>query len=57
MPELTTLPQLNGNISAIADTSKNMSRQVMSIENSAENIINRNRPTAIRTETRQIISL
>lgn len=57
MPELTTLPQLNGNISAIADTSKNMSRQVMSIENSAENIINRNRPTAIRTERRQIISL
>lgn len=42
---LTTLPQLNGNISAMADTSKNMSRQVMSIENSAENIINRNRPS------------
>lgn len=42
--ELTTLPQLNGNISAIADTSKNSSRQVISIENSAENIINRNRP-------------
>lgn len=45
MPKLTTLPQLNGNISAIADTSKNMSRQVMSIESSAENIINRNRPS------------
>lgn len=42
---LTTLPQLNGNISAMADTSKNMSRQVMSIENNAENIINRNRPS------------
>lgn len=42
---LTTLPQLNGNISAMADTSKNMSRQVISIENNAENIINRNRPS------------
>lgn len=29
----------------MADTSKNMSRQVMSIENNAENIINRNRPS------------
>lgn len=42
--KLTTLPQLNGNINAMADTSKNINRQVISIENNAENIINRNRP-------------
>lgn len=39
MPKPTTLPQLNGNISAIADTSKNISEQVRRIEISAENII------------------
>lgn len=44
LSKLTTLPQLNGNISAIAETSKKIKRQVISIENSAENIINRNRP-------------
>lgn len=41
---LTIFPQLNGNISAIVDTSKNNIRQVNSMENSVENIINRNRP-------------
>lgn len=42
----TTLPQLNGNISAMADTSRNMSRQVIRVENSAENIISRSRPSS-----------
>lgn len=41
---LTIFPQLNGNMSAIVDISKNSIRQVMSMENSAENIINRRRP-------------
>lgn len=43
---LTTLPQLNGNINAIVEISKNSSRQVISTENSAENIIKRMRPNS-----------
>lgn len=42
----TTLPQLNGNIKAIVEISKNSSRQVMSMEISAENIIKRMRPNS-----------
>lgn len=42
---LTTLPQLNGNIIAIVDTSKNINTHVMSRENIAANINKRIRPS------------
>lgn len=41
---LTTLPQLNGNISAMCDMSRNSIRQVISSENSAQKTISRRRP-------------
>lgn len=41
---LTTFPQLNGNISAMCEMSKNNMRQVIKSENSAQNTINLSRP-------------